>query len=662
VSPFVGVLERLVGVVVVAIALALLLAMPFAPVVVAGALTVDEFERTLLDPPPLPDEMPVAAQLSTVHDRSGERMADLAGEVRREPVPFEDIPDTVIDAVLATEDAGFYEHQGVEHEAMVRAAASNLAAGGIAEGASTITQQFVRMTLLSPEQTVQRKLHEVLLAVQLEERMSKDEILEGYLNRVYLGQGVYGFGTAAEHYFSKPVEKLTIAEAALLAGTIRSPAAANPVSGPEVAVDRRDIVIRQMENQGRITAEEADEARAAELELDVREYDPGEPFWVDLVKRLVYDPRADLQPGLQEAIGASTEERVDALFEGGLRIETTLDSAMNEHAEATLADYLTDPADDPMGAVLTTDHATGALRTIALGPRDFGSCPDDHEGPCELTQANPAVPWGGGSGRQSGSAFKPFVAAAALEAGLDDDELEYESPSGEPIEGCGSVGVDDYEPENYDLSDHGEIELDEAMRRSTNTYFVQLARDVGIARVAESAARHGLVWSPNLADFGGRSCSIALGTAEVFPLEMVTGYGTWANDGIRCAPFVIERVLDSDGEVIYEHEPDCERVIDEDVAEDMRDLLREPVGPGGTAPIVGNRVGGGVFGKTGTTDRHVDAWFVGAADDQTTAVWLGYEQPAPMRNVTIGGTTYGTVTGGALPAPIWADVVADMPD
>ncbi len=223
-SPVLSVLARLAAAVVVVVATAALLAMPLVPVVLVGTSTVEAVETTLLDAPPLPDELPVAAQLSTVHDRDGARIAELAGEIRREPVAYEDIPQLVIDAVLATEDSGFFEHAGVEHESMLRAAGRNLAAGGIAEGASTITQQYVKMTLLSPEQTIERKIHEVLLAVELEKRDSKEQILEGYLNAVYLGEGVYGFGTAADHYFSRSLDELDVADVALLAGTIRAPA------------------------------------------------------------------------------------------------------------------------------------------------------------------------------------------------------------------------------------------------------------------------------------------------------------------------------------------------------------------------------------------------------------------------------------------------------
>jgi penicillin-binding protein 1A len=659
--------------------------------------TVETTRAELFDRPPLPDELPLAAEISTVHDREGTRIADLSGPVRRETVPLEEIPQVVIDAVLATEDDEFYEHPGVQHEAMVRAAARNLQAGGIAEGASTITQQYVRMALLDPEQTFDRKLHEIVWAVELEDRLDKDEILERYLNGVYLGQGVYGFGTAADHYFSRPIQELGLAEAALLAGTIRAPAVTNPVDGPEAAQQRRDVVVRQMQAQGRITEEEADEVLGTELTLDVAAPEAGEDAWVDLVKRLLYDPSVDLQPGLQEAIGDSIQERVEALFEGGLTIETTLDGELQAHARGTVADYLDDPLEQPLGSIVSVEHATGALRAVAVGPHEYGACPEDHEGPCELTQINPAVPGYGGSGRQSGSAFKPFVAAAALESELEivpEDEIEqddadddadddgdegdengdeegfedepveerglvYDAPSGEPIEGCGVPG-EEWEPRNYDDADQGRLGLHEAMRISSNVFFVKLARDVGIPVTVDSARAHGLVHSPNLESFSDGMCSIALGSAEVFPLELAVGYGTWANDGVRCEPYVIERVLDRNGEVLYEHEQRCERATSAEVAETMRELLREPVGSGGTAAALG-QLGDDVHGKTGTTNDFVDAWFAGWAGEYSTVSWIGYEQPQPLRDVSIGNTVHDRVTGGGAPASMWGDFVAELP-
>jgi penicillin-binding protein 1A len=687
------ILGRLLSAVVVLVAAGGLLSLLAVPVLVAIGDTVETTREELFDRPPLPDDLPLAAEISTVHDYEGSRIADLSGPIRRETVAFDRIPEVVIDAVLATEDAEFYEHTGVQHDAMVRAAARNLQAGGIEEGASTITQQYVRMALLDPEQTFDRKLHEIVWAVELEQRLEKDEILHRYLNGIYLGQGVYGFGTAADHYFSTSVEELGLAEAALLAGTIRAPAVTNPVDGPEAAQQRRDVVIRQMLSQGRITEEEAEEVLGTEIELEVAEPELGEAAWVDLVKRLIYDPSVDLQPGLQEAVGASVQERVDALFEGGLTIETTLDGRMQEHARATVASYLEDPLEQPLGSIVSLDHSTGALRAVALGPHEFGACPEDHEGPCELTQINPAVPGYGGSGRQSGSAFKPFVAAAALEAGLDldaempdidelteafeDGELDeeavedevasaldaatwYDAPSGEPIEGCGTPGEEDYAPRNFDDRDQGILGIHEAMRISSNVFFVKLARDVGIQRTVESALEHGLIHSPNLADFVDRMCSLALGSAELFQLEMASGYGVWANDGVRCEPYVIERILDREGEVLYEHEERCERVVEPDVAQGMQELLAEPVGEGGTAPAVGRTLGDGVYGKTGTTNNFVDAWFVGWADGHTTASWIGYQEPSPLEGVSIGGTVHDRVTGGGAPAQMWTDYVVGL--
>jgi penicillin-binding protein 1A len=644
---------------VAAAATALLLSATVLPVVLTADAAVDSVERELFDHPPLPDELPTAPRVTHVFDAAGDPITELHGPVEREPVPLEEISGRMIDAVLATEDAEFFEHDGVNHESIARAGLRNLQAGGVAEGASTITQQLVTLAFLDPEPTVERKVQEIVWAVEIEEQLDKEEILEAYLNRIYLGHGVYGVGAAAEHYFSRPASDLNIAQAALLAGAIRAPIANNPIDNPDAAVTRRDIVVRQMADLDLITEEEADEILGSDLALDVREDDPGEPFWEDLVKRVVYDPDVDLQPGLQEAVGASVEERVDALFEGGLRITTTLDREMHAQAVSTLADYVNDPVEDPLGSLITVDHATGAVRALALGPKEFGPC-DEEDEPCTTTQVNPVVPGIGGSGRQSGSSFKPFVSVAALEQGEDVD-LEYETPSGEEIEDCG--WDEPWEPENFDLEDHGEIDMTEAMRDSTNVYFGKLARDVGVDAVVDAAVAHGLTYSPNLGDFGPQDCSIGLGSAEIFPWEMASSYGTWANDGRYCEPYIIDSITDHEGEVIYEHEPDCAEATDPETAATMRDLLAEPVSSDGTAAVVGDRVPD-AYGKTGTTDNFRDAWFVGFAGDHTTAAWVGFEQPLDhpdgMRNLTIGGQFYDRVAGGSLPAPMWADYVSHL--
>jgi penicillin-binding protein 1A len=650
---------RLLLIAVVVALTALLIGLLILPVAVAANELVGAVDQELIDRPPLPEQLPESAELSTVRDADGVRIAELTSHERREPVSFDEIPQVVIDAVLSVEDAAFYEHNGVDHRAIARAAVRNVSAGGIEQGGSTITQQYVKMVLLDPSQTLERKMHEVIWAVELEQRLSKDDILARYLNAVYLGDGVYGFGTAAEHYFSKSVGELDVSEAALLAGAIQAPSTTNPVANPDAALSRRNLVIRLMQRHGYLTAEEADEAVATEVELDIAEPEVGEPFYEDLVKRVLYDERITLQPDAQAALGDSVQERISALFEGGLQIHTTLDSGLQRQARDSLAERLTDPEVDPLGALITLDHRSGALQALALGPHAFGECPPDLEGPCPAVQTNPTVPGLGGSGRQPGSAFKPFVAATALELGADSDHT-YDTPSGVPIEGCGWDEEEPYAPRNFDDQDGGEIDLVEAMHRSNNVYFVKLARDAGVENVVDVTRRHGVVSSSNLGAFAGPDCSIGLGSPDVFPIEMVVGYGVWANDGVRCDPYLIERVLDRRGEVIYEHEPACEQVLAPRIAREMRALLRAPVNEGGTAPFVGREIEGDVWGKTGTTNSFVDAWFMGSTPLQTTAAWVGFEQPRPMEDLTVGGEYYERVTGGAIPGRIFTDYVVAL--
>jgi penicillin-binding protein 1A len=286
--------SRLVLIVVLVVAVALLIAATLVPAVYTADAAVDSVDQELFDHEPLPDEIPHAPQVTHVHDADGDRIAEFHGPVEREPVPLDEVSEVALQAIIATEDAEFYEHDGVNHDAMVRAGLRNLRAGGVAEGASTITQQLVTMAFLDPEPTIERKLQEIVWALELEERLDKDEILEGYVNRVYLGHGVYGLGTAAEHYFSTPAADLDLAQSATLAGAIRAPMANNPVDEPEAAATRRDVVVRQMVSRGFVSQEDADEVLGTDLEVDLRDEDPGEPFWEDLVKRVIYDPRVDL--------------------------------------------------------------------------------------------------------------------------------------------------------------------------------------------------------------------------------------------------------------------------------------------------------------------------------------------------------------------------------
>ncbi len=622
----------------------------------AGAAVDSVEEQVIRDVPPLPEDLDPLPETSHMTATDGSRLAELHGGIDRVSVPLDEVPQITRQAVIATEDADFYRHQGVDHHAMVRAAITNVREGRIEEGASTLTQQYVRNVLLDAEETLERKINEALWAIELEDRLSKDEILERYLNTVYLGHGVYGIGTAAAFYFSKPVSELDAVESALLAGMIRSPSRNDPVEKPDRARARRDIVLGQMEINGYLTEDEEQAARRRPLGLEISEDPPLRfPFFVEWVKRIAFDPAITLQPGVQEVLGETPEERRRTVFEGGITIETTLDPILTQLAEGTLDGYLQQPAEDPMGSLVTLSPGSGAIRAMTIGPEAFGECPDPEE-TCDVTKLNPVVPGGGGSGRQPGSAFKPIVAAAALDAGYTAG-TEYETPSGEEIEGCGTS--EPYDPENYSGRSQGIVDMYEAVEGSVNVYFAKLARDVGPAQVADMARKLGIEHSPNMERLTGpKSCSIGLGTADVFPLEMASVYATFANQGVRCAPFAIDRITDRHGEVLYEHENSCSRVLAHEDAIRLIDVLEGPPSSGGTAPYVGATLDRPVAGKTGTTTGWVDAWFSGFVPQYASIAWVGFEQPESMFGIEAGGTVWDRVTGGTIPARMWADYMA----
>jgi penicillin-binding protein 1A len=576
--------------------------------------------------PGLPSDLDAPAERSVVLAADGTELATLSGEENRLLVALEDVPPTVQEAVLAIEDARFHDHAGVDHRALVRAAFANLRAGGIAQGGSTITQQYVKNAVLSSDRTVQRKTTEMRYAIDLERRLSKDEILERYLNIAYFGEGVYGIATAAEYYFSKTLGELTLDEAALLAGLISQPERTNPAEDPDAAATRRDQVLERMLDEGFITEDEAASARSAEVTVDLSPLPPPDnPFFVRYVMDLLFD---------EEALGDTRDARQQEIFSGGLTIQTTLDPRLQAAAEESIAEVLTEPADDPLAAVVTLEPWTGAMRAVAVGPKAFGTCEDDDEA-CEATQVNPAVPGMGGSGRQPGSAFKPVVIAAALEEGLPRGWQEVTDSETE-IDGC-----DDYAPRNFDPADGGDKAMDEAVTVSNNVYHAALIGHLQPEPVVDMAVTLGI---PDR-DLP-RECSLALGAATVFPLDMASAFATLANEGTRCAPYPIEVITRGD-EVVLEHEPVCEEVLEPALAHQVTDLLRGPV-ESGTA--VAAQLDRPVAGKTGTTDDFHDAWFVGYVPQLVTAAWVGFEQQAPMEGI-LG---VERVTGGTIPAELWA--------
>ena len=598
------------------------------------------------DSPPLPGDLDPVSERSVLLAADGTELATLFDK-NRVRITRDDIPDVFVAALLSSEDDGFYEHPGINHRAVMRAALANLRSGDIEQGGSTLTQQLVKNVYLDPGRTVRRKLTEAWYALQLEDRLSKDEILERYLNETYFGQGAYGLGAAAELYFDTPAEQLDVAQSALLVGLIPAPSRLNPIDNPEGARQARDRVLDRMQATGRLDAGEVDRARERQLGLRFTPPPPpAEPFFVAYVRdRLLGDER------FAAAFGDDEQRRERLVFGGGLTVHTTLDLRLQQQATAAIADTMGRPDNSPLATIVTVEPATGAIRAMAVGPKEFGPCPRG-ERECPRTMVNPAVAGLGGSGRQPGSAFKPFVLTAALSEGLPTG-WEERTAAGKPIEGCDDGG-EPYVPENYS-EDPGVKDMYSALRVSNNVYHAKLGGRLGPPALIESARAAGLG-----ADDLPEQCSLALGSGSVFPLAMAEGYATFANGGEHCAPLVVTRIEFGAivGDDPVDFEPECESRFEPELAHQITDLLREPVAAGtGTAAQLDRPVAG----KTGTTDDYRDAWFVGFVPQLSTAVWLGFERPRPMENV-LGETR---VTGGSIPARMWAaymrGAVEDLP-
>ena len=704
-------MERLALVGVVIVAIGVLIGVLLVPTAVVASDTLDFVAGDLLDVGPLPDVEP-PPQNSYIYASDGSLLAEINFNENREPATLEEIPDIVEQAVIATEDSEFYDHHGINPQAIMRAGLSNLEAGEIESGASTITQQYVKNTFLqdrATEQTLDRKIVEAVWAVELEKRLSKDEILERYLNRIYFGSGAYGVAAAADRYFSVSLDKLSLPQAATLAGVIRDPSGNDPLDNPEAAESRRDIVLDQMARSGYITEQQRDVAQATPLETNPSQTPPpNEPFWVDwITQQLTNEGVAEaLGQGAVEPMqlmGETQQDRIAKVFQGGLRIHTTLDPEWQQQATDAIIERLTaedesdaELAQEPIGGIVSIEPGSGAVRTMALGPRRYGSCAEDDEWAgttdtgrllCAKTKFNPLPP-GAGSGRQPGSAFKPLVVTAALEAGIPPGWTT-DARSGQVLEGCGQ---EEYAPNN--AGGDGFRDMYDGIKYSVNVFAAKLAREVGPPAVEDLAGRLGLRNWAETTDVGAVDCSIGLGATDVSPLEMASAYATLANRGEYCAPYAIERIEDPTGDLLYEHSTDCTREVSTDVVDRVVDIMHGPVTVGGTADDMQARMQPyPVRGKTGTTNDSRDAWFVGYVQQLATAAWIGYPngsstyetveqaaeqcprfhdgEPDPddyddgvatcppttrlMQDVEIGGQYYDNVYGATIPAPMWGD-------
>lgn len=601
---------------------------------------------------------PTVAQIAGMSPQQASILYDAEGGVlgmfyreRRQLVGIETLPEHVRLAFVAVEDRRFYQHDGVDVVRFAAAVRDNLIGGWGGPGASTITMQLARnlfpQQLPPRDKSLRRKLAEMRLALQMEHHFSKDEILELYLNHIYLGSGAYGVEAASRTYFAKSASQLTVPEAATLAALPKAPSFYDPRRNPEGARNRRNLVLLDMAGFGVITDADAERYRQLPLVLAPPSGVEHAPYFVEHVRRELEDRFGEL------------------LYTGGLRIHTTIDPELQTEAEVALEEHLTsieggrygpfrhqsyadftekagdreNIAETPylQGLVIVMSPHTGEVLAM-VGGRDFDQS--------QFNRATQAL-------RQPGSAFKPFVYAAALEEGRSPQSLIEDAPIAVE-QADGTI----WSPRNYDGTVGGSMTLRAALRQSRNLATIRLGQEVGIDRVRSVASRAGLT-----TPIPGYP-SVYIGAAGVYPLELVDAYATLANAGMRVTPRFVRRIEDRNGDVLWVPSTPPRPTIAPGLAWLITDMLREVIDRGTgynvRNPAVGNlsyRIP--AAGKTGTTNNNTDVWFVGYTPDVVAGVWLGFDQP---KTITSGAT------GGGFATPVWARVVRryyenhDIPD
>jgi 1A family penicillin-binding protein len=564
---------------------------------------------------------PTTAQIQAFRPSEGSRVLDRSGKpigrltyVRRINVSLKDIPRSVRAAFIATEDRRFYYHEGVDWRSAGRAVLRNLSEIGVREGFSTITMQVVRNAFLphlSGERSLKRKLIELELARRLEHTLTKQQILEMYLNVIYLGNGTYGVEAASRDLFGKNVGRLTLAEAATLAGLAKGPSLYAPRRHPERARARRDLVLSLMTREGYISPEIARRARAEPLRLARAEWRPPQD------RSYALDP---VRATVDSVLGGA------AATAGDLVVHSTLDAEAQRAAERAIqiqAAAIQRQSARPRGAelegaVVALDPRTGEIRALVGGRHSV------RRGFNRALEAR----------RQPGSAFKPFVFAAALSAGYTPATILDDSPV--EIEDAGRV----WRPENFGGEYGGPLTLRRALMRSANAATVRLSQAVGERRVAALAHRSGIRSRMDAVP------ALALGALEVTPLELAAAYAPFANGGLRVEPYLVNRIESADGTVLWRANPPApERVLGRAEAFQITSMLQSVV-DGGTGRVVRNMgVRGLVAGKTGTTNNGADVWFIGYTPTVVAGFWFGYDSPRPIGS---------NASGGRLAAPAWA--------
>lgn len=549
---------------------------------------------------------------SQVFDSHGRLITTLHSDQNRLPIDINKVPQNLQNAFIAAEDNRFYEHIGIDPIGIFRAIFANLTNRGIAQGGSTITQQLAKNAFLSQEQTLKRKIQEAMLALEIEHKYSKKEILEMYMNQIYFGQGAYGIQTAAKTYFNKDVNELTLTQCAMLAGLPKSPNYYSPFNNLNEAKKHKNVVLDQMVKYGYVSAAEAEDAKNQDLGLSKshqsKEADEYASF-IDYVSQQVAKKYGD-----------------DALYKEGLKIYTTMDVDKQHAAVRAMRNLPNNYTDEngltqPQAAIVSIDPKTGHILAMVGG-----------RGQDSFNRASMAV-------RQPGSAFKPFVYLTALQHDMTPDTTMDDQP----------VTYGSWSPKNAGGSYSGTMTLSDALAHSVNTIAVQLADKVGTKNIIANAKKMGIT----TLDAKDDNLAMALGglTKGVTPLEMASAYGTFANKGVHVKPTAIVKILDRNGNVLedastLEKEETKTRVMSEREAYEMTTMLEGVIDHGtGTAAAIGRPAAG----KTGTTDDNKDAWFVGYTPDIVTAVWIGDDT---------GSHSLGEIYGGTIPAEIWKDYMS----
>ncbi|MFJ9818765.1 transglycosylase domain-containing protein [Streptomyces sp. NPDC101151] len=610
---------------------------------------------------------PQLSQRTTILDSKGNQLATVYSRDRT-VVELKDISPYIQKAIVAIEDSRFYKHGAIDLKGVLRALNKNAQSGGVSQGASTLTQQLVKNYFIeeagddptkvaeATQQTLGRKVRELKYAIQIEEKLGKKRILENYLNITFFGEQAYGVEAASQRYFSKHAKDLNLQESALLAGIVQSPSRYDPVNDEAEAAKRRNTVLQRMAEVGDISQAEADQAKEKPLGLHVSRpkngcitATKGAAFFCKYVEKVfLTDP----------TFGKTREERAKLWNRGGLTIRTTLDPQAQESVQDSLKEHVY-KSDKVAAATTLVEPGTGKI--LGMGQsKPFGYGNDETEYNFSVNRDM------GGSnyGFPTGSTFKPFVAAAAIEGGKPATQ-QYSAPYKmnypSPVQRCSTnpyVNTKAETVENENESERGPYRMKEAMAKSINTYFVQLISDIGLCPVVKMTDALHVVQGD-----GSKlpeTPSIALGSIGLSPLTMASAYATFASRGMYCTPVAIESItqrVDNEQKSLAVPKSTCSRAMSERTADTVNTLLRGVVdsGTGQQAGLTDRESAG----KTGTTDERKNAWFVGYTPNLAGAVWVGSaKQNVKMNQITIGGVYHDLVFGGQVPGPIWKDAMA----